>query len=153
LSRCIPIYITTNEFCLFGSCFNASQIYAFPKSDLASNVSSVTTFQYDTSNTLAADLPGFTVWPAQSPSVADYASQAGGTEYFLSSFAVFTGIDKRQEALAECRGLGGKATPRCPTSRIIMRYTSCLIDEQDHQIALATALGKSVPAPRTAQKE
>jgi bacterioferritin len=23
-----------------------------------------------------------------------------------------------------------------------------LIDEQDHQIALATALGKSVPAPR-----
>jgi hypothetical protein len=32
LSRCIPIYITTNEFCLFGSCFNASQIYAFPKS-------------------------------------------------------------------------------------------------------------------------
>jgi bacterioferritin len=28
-----------------------------------------------------------------------------------------------------------------------------LIDEQDHQIALATALGKSVPAPRTAQKE
>ena len=28
-----------------------------------------------------------------------------------------------------------------------------MIDEQDHQIALATALGKSVPAPRTAQKE
>jgi len=26
-----------------------------------------------------------------------------------------------------------------------------LIDEQDHQIALATALGKSVPAPRRAK--
>ena len=45
-----------------------------------------------TENTPLAGVPGFTVWPAQSPGTT-YATEAGGTEYFLSSFAVFFGID------------------------------------------------------------
>jgi hypothetical protein len=106
-------YLTTNEFCLFANCFNASQVYAISKSDLANNLSSVTVFQYDTNNTPAAGFPGFTVWPAQSPSVADYATQAGGTEYFLSSFAVFTGLDNRLAlwALTNTQALNSGGAP------------------------------------------
>jgi hypothetical protein len=106
-------YITTNEFSLFGPGFNASQVYAISKSDLANNLSSITVFQYDTNDTLAAGLPGFTVWPAESPSVADYATQAGGTEYFLSSFAVFTGLDNRLAlwALTNTQALNSGGAP------------------------------------------
>lgn len=93
-------YITTNEFSFFGPGFHASQIYAFSKHDLASNLATVTMFQYDTNDTPTVTpdfgpLPGFTVWPAQSPGTSSFETDAGGTEYFLSSFAVFTGIDNR----------------------------------------------------------
>ncbi|MBZ5614071.1 MAG: hypothetical protein LAO23_08700 [Acidobacteriia bacterium] len=111
-------YITTNEFSLFGPGFNASQIYAISKSDLANNLSSITVFQYDTNDTPAGGLPGFTVWPGQSPSVADYASQAGGTEYFLSSFAVFTGLDNRLAlwALTNTQALNSGSAPALANS-------------------------------------
>ena len=40
-------------------------------------------------DTLAMDTgkPGFTLWPATSPTTADFAQDAGGTEYFTSSNA------------------------------------------------------------------
>jgi hypothetical protein len=94
-------YITTNEFNFFAVGFNASQIYALPKHDLAAGSSSVTVFQYDTNNfqvvAIPPDItvPGFTVWPAQSPGVKNFAAEVHGTEYFLSSLAVFTGTDNR----------------------------------------------------------
>jgi hypothetical protein len=87
-------YVTTNEFSLFAAGFNAAQIYAFSKGGLVGNPGSVTMVQYDTSQTPAGGLPGFTVWPAVVPSTL-YDSDNGGTEFFQSSFAVFTGIDNR----------------------------------------------------------
>ncbi len=93
-------YITTNEFFFFPPGFNAAQIYAFSKHDLAGGSPVVTMFQYDTNNYVVdafpgEPVPGFTVWPAQSPGTTSFATQAGGTEFLASSLAVFTGLDNR----------------------------------------------------------
>jgi len=93
-------YITTNEFNLVSPGFRGAQIYAFSKAQLAAGASSVNVVQFDTSDsTLGVQLdgtPGFTVWPAVS-SGNQFEGSQGGTEYFLSSEAVFqdTGVDSR----------------------------------------------------------
>ena len=81
------IYLTTNEFNFFAPGFRASQIYAIPKRTLASGPASVPVFLFDTAGFLLDGNPGFTVWPATAPDPQD----AQGTEYFLSSVAVFNG--------------------------------------------------------------
>jgi hypothetical protein len=91
-------YITTNEFDLAGPFFHGAQIYALSKHQLAANAPAVNAVLFDTTNpALGVQLdgtPGFTVWPAQSPTAADFQSD---TEFFLSSEAVFqdTGVDSR----------------------------------------------------------
>jgi hypothetical protein len=94
-------YITTNEFNLFlPGFFHAAQIYAFSKAQLAAGAPAVTVVQFDTADpSLGVQLdgtPGFTVWPALSTGNQFEGSQ-GGTEYFVSSEAVFqdTGVDTR----------------------------------------------------------
>ena len=79
-------YITTNEYSLFGPEFKGAQLYAFSKRALAGGDANVSVVQFDTRETPAAGRAGFTVWPATSPA-GQYASSAGGTEYFLSSDA------------------------------------------------------------------
>jgi hypothetical protein len=93
-------YVTTNEYDLFGPSFQAAQIYAFSKSQLAANASAVTVVQFDTQGLVHSSQgvqPGFTVWPANVPGTA-FATGAGGTEYFLSSNAAeeATGIPNSQ---------------------------------------------------------
>jgi hypothetical protein len=87
-------YITTNEFSLSSGAFHGSQIYALPKHALAANAPVVTLTHIDTADPalLLDGNPGFTVWPATSP-----GGDKGGTEYFLSSVAVFndSGSDTR----------------------------------------------------------
>jgi hypothetical protein len=81
------IYLTTNEFAVFGAGFFGSQIYAIGKNLLTqSGPGAVVLF-----NTLGAgpDGAGFTVWPATVPGTT-YATVNGGSEYFLSSRAVFS---------------------------------------------------------------
>jgi hypothetical protein len=80
------IYLTTNEFSVFGPGFYGAQIYAIGKSAFTGGAGSAVLF-----DTLGqtADGAGFTVWPAQSPgTVFDLAN--GGTEHFLSSNAVLS---------------------------------------------------------------
>jgi hypothetical protein len=79
-------YITTNEYSLFGPEFKAAQIYGVSKAALARHDTNLTVVQFDTRDTQAAGRAGFTVWPASSPA-GQYATDAGGTEYFLSSDA------------------------------------------------------------------
>jgi hypothetical protein len=82
-------YVTTNEYEFFGPNFVSAQIYAFSKADLAANKKNVTVVQFDTKNKVQSGLgrqPGFTVWPAESPAGV-FSTEAGGTEYFLSSNA------------------------------------------------------------------
>jgi hypothetical protein len=81
------IYLTTNEFAFSGPGFYGAQVYGIGKNVLTgSGPGSAVLF-----NTLGAgpDGAGFTVWPASSPGTT-YATANGGTEYFLSSRAVFS---------------------------------------------------------------
>jgi hypothetical protein len=86
-------YITTNEYSFFGPEFKAAQIYAFSKSTRASGAANVSVTQFNTVGAVNGN-PGFTVWPANTPGTA-YATDLGGTEYFLSS-----------DAAAEANGTG-----------------------------------------------
>jgi hypothetical protein len=93
-------YITTNEFNLVSPGFRGAQIYAFSKAQLAAGASLVNAAQFDTADpSLGVQLngtPGFTVWPALSTG-NQFEGGQGGTEYFVSSEAVFqdTGVDTR----------------------------------------------------------
>jgi hypothetical protein len=81
------IYLTTNEFAFFGpGFFYGAQIYAIGNSLLTGGTGSVVLF-----NTLGdgPDGAGFTVWPAQTPG-NQFDTDNGGTEFFLSSDAVFS---------------------------------------------------------------
>lgn len=80
------IYITTNEYSLFGPEYTSAQIYAISKSKLATAPASINVVQMDTLGD-DAGLPGFTLWPAKSPGTTNFATAANGTEYFLSSNA------------------------------------------------------------------
>ena len=81
------IYLTTNEFAFSGPGFySGAQIYGIGHNLLMGGVGSVVLF-----NTLGAGPDGgaFTVWPAQTPG-NQFDTSDRGTEYFLSSRAVFT---------------------------------------------------------------
>jgi hypothetical protein len=93
-------YITTNEFNLVSPGFRGAQIYAFSKRQLAAGAPLVNVVQFDTADpSLGVQLdgaPGFTVWPATSTG-NQFEGSHGGTEYFLSSEALFqdSGVDSR----------------------------------------------------------
>jgi hypothetical protein len=86
-------YITTNAYPWCCNGFSGAQIYAFSKAQLAAGAASVTMQHIDTSGAVnvpseaGSKQPGFTVWPAQSPGTGSFNTDAGGTEYFLSSNA------------------------------------------------------------------
>jgi hypothetical protein len=82
-------YIDTNEFSIFGPEFDGAQVYAFDKSELARGAARIHVTQFDTTGADQGN-GGFTVWPAQSPSSRDFNNSNGGTEFFMSSNAVFT---------------------------------------------------------------
>jgi hypothetical protein len=82
------IFITTNEFAVFGPGFYGAQIYALSKQELASGATTVTAVLINTGDP-SIPFPGFTVWPAISADGV-YDGAHGGTELFLSSLAVFS---------------------------------------------------------------
>src|SRR3954467_297989 len=98
-------YVTTNAYPWNGNGFNGAQIYAFSKAQLAAGAANVTMQHIDTWGSVNAPSdagttqPGFTVWPAQSPP-GSFNTNAGGTEYFLSSNAA-------DEATHPVAGTGG----------------------------------------------
>ncbi|MEP6462427.1 MAG: hypothetical protein ABJC62_03200 [Frankiaceae bacterium] len=87
-------YVTTNEYPftddpgVYGNNFNGAQIYGFDKNALAAGSAHVSEVEFNSPALFSADkrIPGFTVWPAQSPG-RDYATAHNGTEYLLSSIA------------------------------------------------------------------
>jgi hypothetical protein len=78
------VYITTNEYDLYGPAFNAAQIFAFSKAELAAHPTSIHLTLVENLNVDGS--PGFTVWPATSPA-GQSSSERNGTEYFLSTIA------------------------------------------------------------------
>ncbi|NEX64879.1 hypothetical protein [Noviherbaspirillum galbum] len=79
------IYLTTNEFSLFGDGFYGAQIYALSKRALANRASGIPVALFNTFDP-SVPYPGFTVWPAQS---LTHDLDNNGTEFMLSSLAVF----------------------------------------------------------------
>ena len=78
------VYVTTNEYDLFGPSYNAAQVFAFSKAQLAAHPASINLTLVQNLNVDGS--PGFTVWPATSPA-GQYSSEANGTEYLLSTIA------------------------------------------------------------------
>jgi hypothetical protein len=89
------IYLTTNEFAVSGPGFFGAQVYGIGHNVITGGIGSVVLF-----NTLGAgpDGAGFTVWPAQTPG-SQFDGANGGTEYFLSSDAVFSNDGTSQSVL------------------------------------------------------
>jgi hypothetical protein len=81
------IFLTTNEFSLFDDGFYGAQIYAISKQALASGAASPNVVLFNAGDP-SVPAPAFTVWPAIS-SGGQYVTTNGGTEYLLSSDAVF----------------------------------------------------------------
>jgi hypothetical protein len=85
------VYITTNEFPLFADGFTGAQVYAISKQALVNGAASIDVYLFDTSQEawqVRAGEPGFTLWPAL-PAGTQFATDAGGSNYFVSSNAVF----------------------------------------------------------------
>ncbi len=78
------VYITTNEYDLFGPRYSAAQLFAFSKEQLALHPAVIDVTLVE--NLRVDGSPGFTVWPATSPA-GEYSSERNGTEYFLSTIA------------------------------------------------------------------
>jgi hypothetical protein len=80
------VYISTNEYDLFGPNFNAAQIFALSKEQLAAHPDMIDVTLVENLNVDGS--PGFTVWPAISPA-GQYATdkRGHGVEYFLSTIA------------------------------------------------------------------
>jgi hypothetical protein len=78
------VYISTNEYDLFGPSYNAAQVFAFSKNELAAHPASINVTLVE--NLKLAGTPGWTVWPAISPAGRG-SRDANGTEYFLSTIA------------------------------------------------------------------
>ena len=80
------IYLTTNEFAVVGAGFFGAQVYGIGNNVLTGGTGSVVLF-----DTLGAgpDGAGFTVWAAQTPG-NQFDTSNGGSEFFLSSRAVFS---------------------------------------------------------------
>lgn len=93
------VYITTNEFEFFGNDFIGAQVYAISKHQLVSLPMTLGVTLFNTADDpVRPNEPGFTVWPALSPGTQS-ASAAGGTEYFVSSNAIFDDANADSEEL------------------------------------------------------
>ncbi|HEV2218474.1 MAG TPA: hypothetical protein VGV88_12990 [Candidatus Dormibacteraeota bacterium] len=90
-SNADSVFLTTNEYSLFGNEFHGALIYAMSKASLEGGAPfSPTRFNTHGMNPTAFALNGFTLWPSSTPTDLGYGAgdkSNGGTEYFLSSNA------------------------------------------------------------------
>src|SRR5688572_9752533 len=120
------VYITTNEFPLFADGFTGAQVYAISKQALVSGANSIDVYLFDTSQPawqVRSGEPGFTLWPALAAGT-QFATDAGGSNYFVSSNAVFDDANGDSEeiivwALSNTSSLNS-ATPSLQLTRTIV---------------------------------
>jgi hypothetical protein len=136
------VYLTTNEYSLFGPDFHGAQIYAFSKAALVSGAATVDVTQIDTHG-LDNGNSGFTLWPAVAPA-GMFNTSAGGTEYFMSS-----------NAADEAHGNGVAVGPRRSTQLLVwtLSNTSSLGTTPSLNLDHKTlSVGLYVVPPRSQQK-
>ena len=148
-------YITTNEFNLNAPGFRGAQVYALSKHQLAAQAPSVNVALFDTAADATLQFegaPGFTVWPAQSPNGV-YATADNGTEFMMSSHAVFTNDGQDDVALVwsmtNTKSLDTTVTPALslrsvPTIPYAVPPTSF---QEAGSIPLATCIATATCAP------
>jgi hypothetical protein len=136
-------YITTNVFDFFGPNFEGVNIYAMSKSVLASGAFTLPVTVTSTNGVGPADDggTGFSVIPAVSPG-DKFSGERGGTEYFVSSRAVFTNSGTASSLvvwnLSNTQSLNS-ATPN-------LTLTSSLVNTSEYGVP-APATQKSADAP------
>ena len=136
------VYLTTNEYSLFGPDFHGAQIYAFSKAALESGAATVDVTQIDTHG-MDNGNSGFTLWPAVAPA-GMFNTSAGGTEYFMSS-----------NAADEAHGNGVAVGPRRSTQLLVwtLSNTSSLGRTPSLNLDHKTlSVGLYVVPPRSQQK-
>jgi hypothetical protein len=85
-------FVSTNEFPIFEDGFNGGIVYAMSKRALASGtLPKVVMFD----NLTQAEGPGYSIQPTTTPFGASYATEKGGTEYFLSALDFDATLDNR----------------------------------------------------------
>jgi hypothetical protein len=140
------IYITTNEYSLFGIDFHGAQVYAFSKAALAAGVPSLAVTQFDTHglDTFGSARNGFTLWPSTTPGGGGDPA-AGGTEYFLSSTAA-----------AEARDPGDGSSTSQPSNQLLTwALTNTLSLNGTPTLTLSVSendVGSYAPPPLATQK-
>lgn len=95
------VYISTNEFPLFGDGFTGAQVYAISKKALINGANTIDVYLFDTSQPawqVRNGEPGFTLWPALSAG-NQFAGDQSGTNYFVSSNAVFDDFNGDSEEI------------------------------------------------------
>src|SRR6185437_3335028 len=157
------IYLTTNSYPWNGNGFDGAQIYALSKAQLAAGAASVNVVHFDTFGAVnvpsdaGPTQPGFTVWPAHSPGTSSYDTNAGGTEYLLSSNAA-------DEATHPVAGTGGSyvssqivnwaltntaslntATPNLHLTNKVLASNTYAIPPKQRQPGSGTAPGTAAP--------
>jgi len=136
------VYLTTNEYSLFGNDFHGAQIYAFSKAALVLHAGTVAVTQIDTHG-MDSGNSGFTLWPAVAPA-GMFNTSAGGTEYFMSS-----------NAADEAHGNGVAVGPRRSTQLLVwtLTHTSTLASTPDLSLSHSTlSVGLYVVPARSEQK-
>ena len=137
------VYLTTNEYSLFGNDFHGAQIYAFSKAALVSGAATVLMAQKDTHG-LDGGNSGFTLWPATAPDGLN-SDANGGTEYFMSS-----------NAADEAHGNGVAVGPRRSNQLLVWTLTNTTsLDSDSPDVHLARAVlsvGLYVVPARSEQK-
>ena len=87
-SNADSVFLTTNEYSLFGNEFHGALIYAMSKASLEGGAPfSPTRFNTHGLNPTPFALNGFTLWPSVTPTANGYGGGDANTEYFLSSNA------------------------------------------------------------------
>jgi hypothetical protein len=151
------VYITSNEFPLFGPGFIGAQVYTISKDALTSGQETLDVFLFDTSQEqwqVREDEPGFTLWPALTAGKQFDGSQ-GGTQYFVSSNAVFDDDNGDSEeiivwALDNTKSLS-KANPELNLTRTIVPSLPYAVPpssvQKDGTIPLGNLVGVFTPGP------
>jgi hypothetical protein len=145
------MYVSTNEYDLFGPSYNAAQVFAFSKAQLAAHPASIDVTLVE--NLEVDGSPGFTVWPAISHAGHYAADKHGnGVEYFLSTIAGDgsetgnpTGTARRIGiwALTNTQSLDSSSPALAVTSRLVNSQTYVFpptSDQQPGDIPLAECL-------------
>jgi hypothetical protein len=108
------IYLTTNEYAFFPNfVYMGAQVYALSKAALVAGAPTIPLVHLDTAHSGVGGHPGFTLWPAQSPTPGQFNTDNGGTEYFMSS-------DAADEA--QCNS-GAVCTPGTGTSTDLLVWS------------------------------